>query len=34
LFFAMGAAGADARPQYLTREIMLHALAMDSLVLQ
>lgn len=34
LFFAMGAAGEAARPLYLSREIMLHALAMDSLVLQ
>jgi 4,5-DOPA dioxygenase extradiol len=34
LFFALGAAGSDARPAYLTREVMYSMLAMDSLVLQ
>jgi len=34
LFFALGAAGSDARPTYLTREVMYSMLAMDSLVLQ
>lgn len=34
LFFALGAAGVDARPTYLTREVMYSMLAMDSLYLQ
>ena len=34
LFFAMGAAGAAARPHYLTREVMYSMLAMDSFTLQ
>jgi len=34
LFFAMGAAGAEARPEYLTREVMYSMLAMDSFTLQ
>lgn len=34
LFFALGAAGADARPAYLTREVMYSMLAMDSFALQ
>lgn len=34
LFFALGAAGGDARPTYLTREVMYSMLAMDSLYLQ
>jgi 4,5-DOPA dioxygenase extradiol len=34
LFFALGAAGAAARPDYLTREVMYSMLAMDSFSLQ
>jgi len=34
LFFAMGAAGPEARPTYLTREVMYSMLAMDSFILQ
>lgn len=34
LFFALGAASSDARPTYLTREVMYSMLAMDSLYLQ
>lgn len=34
LFFALGAAGPGARPDYLTREVMYSMLAMDSMVLQ
>ena len=34
IFFAMGAAGAEARPHYLTREVMYSMLAMDSFSLQ
>ncbi len=34
LFFALGAAGAAARPDYLTREVMYSMLAMDSFALQ
>ena len=34
LFFAMGAAGSDARPHYLSREVMYSMLAMDTFALQ
>jgi 4,5-DOPA dioxygenase extradiol len=34
LFFALGAAGADARPGYLSREVMYGMLAMDAFTLQ
>ncbi|MDE2418715.1 MAG: dioxygenase [Burkholderiales bacterium] len=34
LFFALGAAGADARPEYLSREVMYSMLAMDTFTLQ
>ncbi len=34
LFFALGAAGADARPSYLSREVMYSMLAMDAFTLQ
>ncbi len=34
LFFALGAAGAAARPHYLSREVMYSMLAMDSFALQ
>ncbi len=34
LFFALGAAGADARPDYLSREVMYSMLAMDAFTLQ
>ena len=34
LFFALGAAGSQARPNYLTREVMYSMLAMDSFTLQ
>lgn len=34
LFFALGAAGAAARPHYLSREVLHGMLAMDTLVLQ
>jgi len=34
LFFALGAAGADARPEYLSREVMYSMLAMDAFTLQ
>lgn len=34
LFFALGAAGPQARPEYLTREVMYSMLAMDSFALQ
>ena len=34
LFFALGAAGPDARPDYLSREVMYSMLAMDSFTLQ
>ena len=34
LFFALGAAGADARPHYLSREVMYGMLAMDAFKLQ
>ena len=34
LFFALGAAGVGARPDYLTREVMYSMLAMDSFTLQ
>ncbi|MDR7306591.1 class III extradiol ring-cleavage dioxygenase [Rhodoferax saidenbachensis] len=34
LFFALGAAGADARPNYLSREVMYSMLAMDAFTLQ
>ena len=30
LFFALGAAGPDARPHYLSREVMYGMLAMDA----
>jgi 4,5-DOPA dioxygenase extradiol len=33
LFFALGAAGANARPTYLSREVMYGMLAMDAFVL-
>ena len=33
LFFALGAAGADARPDYLSREVMYSMLAMDAFTL-
>lgn len=33
LFFALGAAGSDARPQYLSREVMYAMLAMDAFAL-
>jgi len=33
LFFALGAAGASARPEYLSREVMYSMLAMDSFAL-
>jgi 4,5-DOPA dioxygenase extradiol len=34
LFFALGAAGKEARPNYLSREVMYSMLAMDSFTLQ
>lgn len=34
LFFALGAAGPDARPDYLSREVMYSMLAMDAFTLQ
>jgi 4,5-DOPA dioxygenase extradiol len=34
IFFAMGAAGEDARPSYLSREVMYGMLAMDAFTLQ
>ena len=34
LFFALGAAGANARPDYLSREVMYSMLAMDAFALQ
>lgn len=34
LFFALGAAGQEARPNYLSREVMYSMLAMDSFTLQ
>lgn len=34
LFFALGAAGAQARPNYLSREVMYSMLAMDAFTLQ
>jgi len=34
LFFALGAAGEGARPDYLSREVMHGMLAMDALALQ
>jgi 4,5-DOPA dioxygenase extradiol len=34
LFFALGAAGANARPHYLSREVMYSMLAMDAFTLQ
>jgi 4,5-DOPA dioxygenase extradiol len=34
LFFALGAAGSEARPDYLSREVMYSMLAMDSFTLQ
>jgi 4,5-DOPA dioxygenase extradiol len=34
IFFALGAAGADARPDYLSREVMYSMLAMDSFALK
>jgi 4,5-DOPA dioxygenase extradiol len=34
LFFALGAAGEDARADYLSREVMYGLLAMDALALQ
>jgi 4,5-DOPA dioxygenase extradiol len=34
IFFALGAAGADARPAYLSREVMYGMLAMDAFSLQ
>lgn len=34
LFFALGAAGADSRPDYLSREVMYSMLAMDAFALQ
>lgn len=34
LFFALGAASADARPDYLSREVMYSMLAMDAFTLQ
>jgi len=34
LFFALGAAGPDARPDYVSREVMYSMLAMDAMTLQ
>ena len=34
LFFALGAAGTQARPNYLSREVMYSMLAMDAFTLQ
>jgi 4,5-DOPA dioxygenase extradiol len=34
LFFALGAAGNNVRPEYLSREVMYSMLAMDALALE